>query len=199
MTLAASDSTWLKGKKLDKERLQNTFGLPVENVPLVTVINRLTVDKGLDIVLAALPEIFSLGAQVIIIGSGDTTIENSLASILYNYPTQFRLNAFNSARLEEIIRGADFQLMPYRVWPAIKDVRSLFHARGYGTIPIILQSNLWDNHMVDVSKDPTGTCFIFEKDTAESLLNAVKRATTLFRDPDAWTALQERATREYLV
>ena len=48
---------------------------PDPTVPLLGLLGRLVWQKGIDIVLEALPEILGMGFQVVIQGSGDADLE----------------------------------------------------------------------------------------------------------------------------
>src|SRR6202047_4042778 len=67
------------GKPIGKAALQQRLGLADRrDAPLFGVVSRLTPQKGLDLLLACLPEIVADGSRLAILGSGDSDVEHGL-------------------------------------------------------------------------------------------------------------------------
>src|SRR5262249_18461922 len=65
----------VSGKRAAKAALRRRLGLDdSQDAPLFGVVSRLTPQKGLDLLLACLPEIVVEGSQVAILGSGDSDL-----------------------------------------------------------------------------------------------------------------------------
>ena len=72
------------GKAAAKEQLQAECGLPVDpDAPLFSFIGRLEEQKGVDILLAALPKAMAANpnAQCVILGTGKVTLEKQVAAL----------------------------------------------------------------------------------------------------------------------
>jgi len=69
----------LAGKQACKRALQAELGLPALDVPLFTLVSRLTHQKGIDLLLDVLPERARYSAQLAVLGSGDAAFEAGLA------------------------------------------------------------------------------------------------------------------------
>ena len=66
----------LDGKATCKQALQKEMGLDVRaDAPLFGVVSRLTSQKGLDLVLSALPAVLKHGGQLVLQGNGEPTLE----------------------------------------------------------------------------------------------------------------------------
>ena len=78
-----------RGKAVNKAALQAALGLdPQADAPLLVVVSRLNDQKGLDMVLAALPAILRQGAQVALIGTGDRSMEDGFRAAAATSPRQ---------------------------------------------------------------------------------------------------------------
>ena len=65
----------LEDKAENKRQLQIAMGLKVDDkVPLFAVVSRLTSQKGLDLVLEALPGLLEQGGQLALLGAGDPVL-----------------------------------------------------------------------------------------------------------------------------
>jgi starch synthase len=112
---------------------------------------------------------------------------------------------FDVALSHKIEAGADMFLMPSRYEPCgLNQMYSL----AYGTIPVVRATGGLDDTIQPF--DPTtgeGTGFKFAEATAEALLETVRTAVGLYRQPDHWRRLVhngmacdfswDRSAREY--
>ncbi len=203
---SASD---LRGKAAVKAALQQEMGLPVTaEAPLIGLIGRLVEQKGVDLVLGALPTILSQGAQLALLGSGAKHFEQALSDLAEQYPDRFRLHlGYNEPLAHRIEAGADMFLMPSRYEPC--GLNQMYSLR-YGTIPIVRRTGGLGDTVVDLNLgDDVATGFVFDDATPAGLLGAIQRALTLYRDqPQRWQQLMvngmsqdyswERSAKEYL-
>src|SRR5205085_709010 len=75
------------GKAAAKMALERRFGLARQaRAPLFGAVTRLTPQKGLDLLLAALPGLVALGGRVVLLGSGDPGLEAGFAAAAAHYP-----------------------------------------------------------------------------------------------------------------
>nr|AIA89254.1 CAZy families GT5 protein [uncultured Klebsiella sp.] len=73
---ARYDRDRLEEKAENKRQLQIAMGLQVDDkAPLFAVVSRLTSQKGLDLVLEALPGLLEQGGQLALLGAGDPVLQ----------------------------------------------------------------------------------------------------------------------------
>ncbi|MFO0768083.1 MAG: glycosyltransferase [Nitrospiraceae bacterium] len=115
-------------------RSQKEVGLPQQSVPLLSVIARLTSQKGIDLIVALLPELIELDLQLVVLGTGDQVYERTLTEWAERYPKIAFRQAFDEGLAHRIEAGADLFLMPSRYEPC--GLGQLYSLR-YGTVPIV--------------------------------------------------------------
>lgn len=126
----------LSGKTGNKRALVKEFSLknPQKNM-LVGIVSRLTPQKGIYNAIEALPAFLEKGLSVVILGTGDAEIEQSLEKLAARYPRQLGLRiGYDEALAHRIIAGADAVLMPSVFEPC--GLVQLY-AQRYGTVPIV--------------------------------------------------------------
>src|SRR5439155_26469207 len=75
-----------EGKAAAKAALAHRFDLRGHrNAPLFGAITRLTWQKGMDLLLAALPGLRALGARLVLLGSGDADLEAGFIAVADTY------------------------------------------------------------------------------------------------------------------
>jgi starch synthase len=189
---AAYSATDLAGKTACKAALQRAFGLPVNpRVPLIGMVTRLAEQKGLDILMGALPGLLGLDLQLAILGSGDARYERSLGEAASRHPSRIAVRfAFDEALSHQVEAGADMFLMPSRYEPC--GLNQMYSLR-YGTVPIVRATGGLDDTIDDVDAAPGyGTGFKFTDYSPDALAAAVRRALAAYPDRASW----ERVMRE---
>jgi starch synthase len=177
------------GKARCKAALQESFGLGLApDTPLFGMVTRLADQKGLDILIAALPEILRLDLQLVILGSGDARYERALAAEGRRAPDRLAIRiAFDEAAAHSVEAGADACLMPSRYEPC--GLNQMYSLR-YGTVPVVRATGGLDDTVRDY--DPTtgaGNGFKFAAYTPDALLAAVRRALDVYHHPGEWRRL----------
>lgn len=193
---ARYDADDLAGKAACKAALQRELGLTVDpDVPLLGVVSRLTAQKGLDLVLAALPAVLRQGAQVALQGSGDPVLEAAFTAAAFANPGRVAVKvAYDEALAHRLIAGADIILVPSRFEPC--GLTQMYGLR-YGTLPLVRRVGGLADTVVDASeaaiRDGRATGFAFDAATPAALEAAVARAIEARRHPALWRALMRRA------
>jgi starch synthase len=185
-----------QGKAACKAALQHEFGLaPDESAPVLLALSRLSSQKGLDLLLTALPALMEMGAQLVVQGSGDTTLEAAFRLAQAAHPG--RVAAFigyDEARAHRLMAGADMIVVPSRFEPC--GLTQLYGLR-YGTLPIVRHVGGLADTVVDASPAHlaagTATGFSFDHAQATALTGAVRRALELWRSAPAWRQLMQQA------
>lgn len=170
----------ITSKRECKLAFQREVGLREDDSkPLIAVISRLTNQKGLDILEQAMPGIMDLGAEMIVLGMGDTHYEQ-----LFSHEQQMRKGQFafrcemNDALARRIYAASDMFLMPSAFEPC--GLSQLFALR-YGSVPIVRETGGLADSIIPYNKFTLeGNGFSFRNYSAHELYNAVKSAVDLY-------------------
>jgi starch synthase len=180
----------LQGKKNNKKALRRSLGFPKseQDIPLVAMISRLAAQKGVDLVIAALPELMQRPIELVILGSGDSGLEEALQRAIAPFSERIALRlGYDEAMAHRIEAGADMFLMPSRFEPC--GLNQLYSLR-YGTVPIARATGGLRDTIVDATAQSlakgTASGILFEEPSARALLHAVDRALTLYHDRKTW-------------
>lgn len=176
----------LSGKAKCKAALQRGMGLaPRADAPLLGVVSRFSEQKGLDLVLAALPALLAEGAQVALLGSGDPAMEQAFTAAAAAHPGEVGVHiGYDEALAHRIVAGADLILVPSRFEPC--GLTQLYGMR-YGTLPLVRRVG----GLADTVDETTG--FVFDGADADSLVTTARRALLTLREPARWRAMQREA------
>lgn len=186
----------LAGKQRNKAALRAEMGLEARTAaPLFGVVSRLTAQKGLDLVLAALPALLRLGAQLVVQGSGDPVLEAAFSQAAHANPGQVALRiGYDEALAHRVIAGADAILMPSRFEPC--GLTQLYGLR-YGTLPLVRRVGGLADTVVDADeaalREGRATGFAFDAATPAALEAALERAVRAYAQPEAWRKLMKTA------
>lgn len=181
----------ISGKKIDKEELQKEMGLPVKpGVPVIGMVTRLVSHKGLDLVKVILDELLATSEmQLVVLGSGDYEYESYFRWIAEKYPDKVGLRiGFVPELARKIYAGADMFLMPSKSEPC---GLSQMVALRYGTVPIVRETGGLRDSITDCG-DGKGNGFTFKSYNTHDMLDAIRRALTLYYNGD-WNELVLRA------
>jgi starch synthase len=182
----------LAGKAKDKAALQARAGMEADpHVPLLGVVSRLDHQKGIDVVADAAEDLVALGAQLVVLGSGDPALEARLAALAARFPSNISVeNAFDDPFAHLIQAGSDLLLVPSRWEPC---GLTQMYALRYGTVPVVTAVGGLEDTVEDgvtgfkAAPHPTTAA------TRAALMQAVRTATGLFRaDRSAWRRMMRR-------
>ena len=185
----------LGGKLECKRALQSEFGLAHDaSGPLFAVVSRLTSQKGMDILLAAMPELLREGAQLVVLGSGEGDLEAGFRYAASANPQNVAVFiGYDEAMSHRIMAGADVLLVPSRFEPC--GLTQLYALR-YGTLPLVRRVGGLADTVVDATQDTLGsdgaTGFVFEEPSRYALGARIRDAVSLYHDQDAWRRVQRR-------
>ncbi|MBY9001658.1 MAG: glycogen synthase GlgA [Candidatus Heimdallarchaeota archaeon] len=183
------DSKNLKGKKECKSYLQEKLNLEVSDKPLLGVITRLATQKGLYLILKKFDDIMKLGAQFILLGTGESTLETQFKKKEEKYPDDCSINImFDNVLAHQIEAASDMFLMPSKYEPCgLNQIYSMI----YGTVPIVRKTGGLSDTVQDYDPETkTGSGFVFEKSNTKEFFTALKRAILLYNEePDSWKNL----------
>ncbi|MGC9196822.1 MAG: glycogen synthase GlgA [Syntrophobacteraceae bacterium] len=184
----------LSGKTACKLDLLKRMGFPQDSFgfPLLGMIGRLAAQKGFDLLVEILPELMKLPVNLVILGTGDASIEQTIREMERLFPNRLKLiNSYDEQMAHRIEAGSDIFLMPSRYEPC--GLNQMYSLR-YATIPIVHATGGLDNSVSDILLYPeSGTGFKFYQYEAESFLEKMKSALELFADSRKWEKIQKRA------
>ncbi|MBD8531030.1 MULTISPECIES: glycogen synthase GlgA [unclassified Massilia] len=189
----------LAGKRAGKTALQREAGLAVQNdAPLFCVVSRLTDQKGLHLVLDALPGIVARGGQIMLLGSGDAALEAGFQAAAAAQPQSVAVKIGYDEQLSHRLIGAsDVILVPSRFEPC--GLTQLYGLK-YGTLPLVRRVGGLADTVVDCSlenlDEGLATGFVFDSFDAAGIDAAVRRAFALYKRKSNWKLVQERGMRQ---
>jgi starch synthase len=192
---APYDVAHLERKGLCKAALERELGWePRSDGFLLGMVSRLTGQKGVDLVLRALPRIIEGGARLVVLGTGERALERSLAQAASTHPDRVAVRlAFDEGLAHRVEAGADAFLMPSRFEPC--GLNQMYSQR-YGTPPVARATGgLVDSIRDGGDDDAEASGFLFREASAESLAGAVRRAQAAWGEPARWRRLQQNGMR----
>jgi starch synthase len=195
---ARFDVDRLSQRVANKTALQTRFSLEVDAArPLFGVISRLSAQKGIDLVLAALPALLGGGAQLVVLGSGDASVEADLRAAAATNSHRIGVELGYDEALAHLMQGGcDALLMPWRFEPC---GLTQLCAMRYGTLPIVAHVGGLIDTVIDANEMAVaagvGTGFHFAPVETEMLVAAITRALSLWRQPVIWRRMQRNAMR----
>lgn len=189
------DAASVARKALNKIALQDAVGLSRTDRPVIGMVTRLTEQKGIDLVIEALPTLLSRGVQLVVLGSGTRQYQDALAKAAARNPGQMAfIAAYDEPLAHAIEAGADLFLMPSRFEPC---GLNQMYSMVYGTLPIVHRvGGLADTvRQADLpaTQATTATGFAFSEPTPAALLGAVDRALVWYAQEGPWRVLQRNA------
>ncbi len=180
----------LSGKRKNKQAFQKAHGLSAKkDIPMLSIISRLTEQKGFDLVTYILPHLAERGVQLVILGVGERQYEEAFRWYANKYPAQFCfLDTFNVALSHEIYAASDLFIMPSRFEPC---GLSQMMAMRYGTLPVVRETGGLRDSVVPYNKyTGAGTGFSFANFNAHELLDCIDRALEVYKkQPKEWEKL----------
>lgn len=201
------DIDHLAKKESNKKCLFDELGWQMyKNVPLIAMITRLDYQKGIDIAISALRRMKGEAWQAVILGSGNSALEQAVEQLQLEIPDQLRAVIRYDPRLSHrLYAAADILLIPSRYEPC---GLTQMIAMRYGTIPIGRATGGLRDTIQDTGNPYHSSGFLFEKAQSEALEVTLRRALQYFPQRRAWRAMQrngmkqdfswERSAREYL-
>ena len=184
----------LAGKAKCRQALRAEFGLPDWPGPLCVLVSRLTEQKGIDILLQALPALLDRGGQLILLGSGAPELESAFLDYAAGHEGVATTIGYDEALARRLIAGGDAILVPSRFEPC--GLTQLYGLR-HGTLPLVgLTGGLADTV---INASPAGlaagaaTGLQFHPITAQALAQALMKLVNLFQDRETWTRMMKNA------
>lgn len=179
----------MAGKAASKRALQEAAGLDVaDDRPLFAMVSRLTEQKGVPLLLGALPELLAQRGQLFVLGTGDAGLEAALADAAAKHPGSVAVRlAYDEPFAHRVFGGSDVTLVPSRFEPC---GLTQLYGLAYGSVPLVRRVGGLADTVVDTDlctlDDRSATGIVFDGFDAGSLAYAVRRAAALYRRPADW-------------
>lgn len=184
----------VSGKAKYKAALREEFGLPASDGPLCVVVSRLTGQKGLDLLIEALPSLIDNGGQLAVLGSGDSRLEAAFNEAATRYPGVALRLGYDEPLSHRMIAGGDAILVPSRFEPC--GLTQLYGLR-FGTLPLVSLTGGLADTVINASAAGiaagVATGIQFHPVSAQALARALARLCALYRKPDVWSRMVRNA------
>ncbi len=189
------------GKARCKAVLQKELGLTVnDDAPLFGIVSRLTEQKGLHLVLSALDELLARGGQLVVLGTGDASLEAAFKERAAVHPQAVSVHiGYDETYAHRIFAATDVTLVPSRFEPC---GLTQMYGLKYGSLPLVhhvggLADTVIDCSLEDLANE-TANGFVFYHFDKPSLVRAMERAFALYARKAEWRAVRARAMSQSL-
>lgn len=186
----------IRGKARAREDLRDEFDLPDAPGPLAVVISRLTRQKGLDLLLEALPGYLHQGGRLALLGSGDRALERAWRDAAVQHDNLAVRIGYDEALSHRMIAGADAVLVPSRFEPC--GLTQLMGLR-YGAVPVVAATGGLADTVIDANHAAlsrgVATGLQFHPIDTENLYLTLDRLVTLHADGGIWSQITRNAMR----
>jgi starch synthase len=187
---ASYDANNLSKRAKNRAAVEEAFGLTGEG-PILTVVTRLTWQKGMDVLADALDEIVARGARLALLGSGDPDLEAAFRAGAERHPGRIGVFIGYSEPLSHLVQGgADAIVIPSRFEPC--GLTQLYGLR-YGCIPVVARTGGLADTVIDANTAAVAagvaTGIVMKDVSHQSLMQAVDRLCTLYPTP-VWEQMQ---------
>ncbi|MFH1565920.1 MAG: glycogen synthase [bacterium] len=171
----------LKGKAANQKLLKRELNLKENDLPLIGLVSRLTIQKGIDLFVSSMDEMINMGFQIVILGTGDKTIENTIISKMSDLKLSGNcagIIKFDEGIARRVYASSDIFVIPSRFEPC---GLTQMIAMRYGAVPVVRAvGGLKDT----VKEGVTG--FLFNEFNQIEFLSAIKRAKRVYDDKSLW-------------
>jgi len=177
------------GKAVCRAELLREIGMdPIPGAPLAGVVSRLSEQKGMDLMLAALDRIIDLPMQLFVQGVGDPWLADQFDAAVKKHPHHVRFaQRFDIVLGQKAYAGCDLFLMPSAFEPC---GLGQMIAMRYGTVPVVRRTGGLADTVFDGQNG-----FVHEAKTADAFVEALVRAKAAYDDYGVWHEIRNRAFR----
>ena len=183
----------LDGKRANRDALLSEFGLDDTDGPLAVVVSRLTDQKGLDVLLRALPTLTARGGNLVLLGSGMPALEYAFQTAAERDPRVAVRIGYDEALAHRMIAGGDAILVPSRFEPC---GLTQLYGLHYGTLPVVSRTGGLADSVIDANdaalRAGVATGIHIAPITPDGVRHALARLCDLYNDHDAFRQIQRR-------
>ncbi|PYE86009.1 glycogen synthase GlgA [Pseudoroseicyclus aestuarii] len=186
-----------RGKAPNTAALRGAMGLPEAEGPLCVCVTRLTEQKGIDLLIEALPRLLRRGGQLALLGSGEARFEDALREMAEREPNLAVQIGYDEVLAHRLIAGGDAILVPSRFEPC--GLTQLYALR-YGTVPLVAMTGGLADTVINANAAAldrgVATGVQFHPVIAETFGVAIDQLCDLYARSDLWGQLQRNAMRQ---
>ncbi|MFN4100362.1 MAG: glycogen synthase GlgA [Pararhodobacter sp.] len=184
-------------KAANTRALRAEFGLEPAKGPLAVVVSRLSDQKGLDLLLAALPALLTGGGQLALLGSGDRRLENAWLTVAAENPGQVAARiGYDEALSHRMYAGADAVLVPSRFEPC--GLTQMYGLR-YGAVPVVARTGGLADTVINANAAALAagcaTGIVHAPQSVPALSAALTQLCALHADPPVFRRIQKNAMK----
>jgi starch synthase len=178
----------------NKQALQTRFALTQDpDALLFGVVGRLEWLKGLDLLLASIPDLLSLGAQLAVVGSGDPNLQQGFVAAHDAHPDRVGVFVGYDEGLAHLVQGgSDAIVVPSRFEPCGLTQLCALH---YGALPVVARVGGLTDSVIDANEAAltagVATGVQFHPVTGGRLALALARTAAVWRDRVLWQRMQQ--------
>lgn len=179
----------VRGKRANKAALQRQLGLPERpEVPVIGWINRLTSQKGVDLLRLAVGNgLLDEDIQIVACADGEPIFVEFFGKLAAQYPDKFYYTNYRETLAYRIYAAADMYLMPSSYEPG--GIAQLISMR-YGAVPIVRATGgLADTVLPFDPATGEGTGFRFDYKSTWIMMHTIRKALAAYRDQELWQRL----------
>lgn len=187
----------LKEKAANRAALIEEFGLGKVPGPLAIVVSRLTWQKGIDLLVDALPEFIADGGGLALLGSGEHHLENAVKAAAARWPDRVGVRiGYNEPLSHRMFAGGDAVIVPSRFEPC---GLTQMYGLKYGTVPVVAATGGLNDTVIGATPASisanAATGVSFHPIDAIALSGALRHLVALHADHAGWTRLVKRAMK----
>lgn len=190
------------GKRANRAALLSALGASDDVIeqpgPLVGSVGRLVYQKGIDLLLDAIPPLLERSsAKFVLIGTGEAKLMHQLEALAHGHPDRvFCHIGYSETLAHQLEAGCDIFAMPSRYEPCgLNQMYSLC----YGTPPVVRETGGLADTVVDATPRSIArgeaNGFVFTEPTTHALQAALERAFELYEEPKQWMKLIKTGMR----
>jgi starch synthase len=195
---APFDVRRLTQRAKNKEALQARMDLAADpGAMLYGVVSRLSWQKGLDLLLDALPQLLANGGQLALIGSGDADLEQKFTLAAERNSGRVACVIGYDEELAHLVQaGSDVIAVPSRYEPC---GLTQLCAQRYGAIPLVARVGGLADTVIDAGEMAVAagaaTGVQFAPVNLLMLQAAIRRSAGLFADKPTWARMQRNGMK----
>ncbi len=179
----------INAKYDNKSMLLKELGLKTDqSSPLIGTVGRLAEQKGYDILAEIVDKLCDMNIGFVLLGTGEQRYQKIFGKVAKKHPNNTSINlTFNDVLAQRIYAASDIFLMPSRYEPC--GLGQLISFK-YSTVPVVRRTGGLADTVIEYNlKTEEGNGFLFNDCGPEHLLEAIKRAVTVYKDKDKWLNL----------
>jgi starch synthase len=187
----------LAGKASNRAALIDAFGLGEVPGPLAIVVSRLTWQKGIDLLIDALPGFIEAGGALALLGSGEPHLEQAARVAARRWPKRVAVQiGYDEALSHRMFGGGDAVIVPSRFEPC---GLTQMYGLKYGTVPVVAATGGLNDTVIGATPASlsanAATGISFHPVDEIALSGALRQLVALHSARPVWTRLVKRAMK----